>query len=163
MLTTNIFYQTDLSLVNKLFTPSQAANSLTLGELLIGFFYFYTTYYDPDYHVITSSHPTVSLLPLSQYLEELKKEFGKINFLKDTFIKDVSNRKWSFMLVDPFDKTYNPAKLVPSHSSLEDRVFRAMEESLDYLIQHGELMLEMEDDRHNDKKKRRRSNKQGKS
>lgn len=48
------------------------------------------------------------------------------------------------MLVDPFDRTYNPAKLIQTHSNLEDRVYSAMSGTLDCLCDEGELLLEME-------------------
>lgn len=113
---------------------------------MIGFFHFYTSFYDPDNHVITASHPTLSLLPISNYLEELQQIFGKVVFLKDTFIKDVRERKWAYLVVDPFDKTYNPAKLVLSHSYQEEFVFEAMASTLDCLVEEGQLLLEMTDE-----------------
>lgn len=50
--------------------------SLTLAELMIGFFHFYTSFYDPDIHVISASHPIYSLVPLTTHVEELTQSFG---------------------------------------------------------------------------------------
>jgi len=115
-----------------------------LAELLIGFFHFYTTYFDPDTHVISASHVGTSLYPYHSYLKELEHSYHSYAFLRETFIEDVRSKKWAFLLVDPFDRTYNPAKLIQSHTTLEDRVYSAMCGTLDCLCDEGELLLDME-------------------
>ena len=78
-----------MNVIKENFVPHEATKSLTLGELLIGFFHFYNSFYDPDNHVISASHPTNSLISISSYLAELEKTLGSIDFIRDTFISEV--------------------------------------------------------------------------
>jgi hypothetical protein len=55
----------------------------------------------------------------------------------------VATRKWAYVIVDPFDKTYNPARLVLSLSHQEEFVHEAMLATLDCLVEDGEFLLEM--------------------
>jgi hypothetical protein len=137
-----------------------------MAELLIGFFHFYTNYYDPDSHVITSSHAQ-SFYHYSSYVLELEQQYKDCAFIRQTFVEDVRSKKWSYFLVDPFDRTYNPAKLIQSHSNLEDRVYSAMSGTLECLCDEGELLLEMEileemRSRRDQEKRKNKSNKRRK-
>lgn len=135
-----------MNVIKSNFTPSEASKSLTLSELMIGFFHFYTSFYDPDSDVISASHLGNSLVPLTSYVEELQHSFGSISFLQKTFITDVKTYKWAYVIVDPFDRTYNPARLILSHSQQEGFVYEAMLSTLDYLVEDGEFLLEMTDE-----------------
>lgn len=135
-----------MNVIKSNFTPSEATKNLTLAELMIGFFHFYTSFYDPDIHVISASHPTCSLVPLTSYVEELTRSYGDIDFLAKTFVNDVATRKWAYVIVDPFDRTYNPARLVVSLTHQEEFVYEAMLSTLDFLVEEGELQLEMTDE-----------------
>ena len=58
----------------------------------------------------------------------------------------MATRKWAFVIVDPFDRTYNPARLVLSLTHQEEFVYEAMLSTLDFLVEEGELQLEMTDE-----------------
>jgi hypothetical protein len=60
----------------------------------------------------------------------LEERFVGYDYLNDTFISDVRDRKWAFMIVDPFDKSYNPAKLIHANTLYADMVKEAMEKTL---------------------------------
>jgi hypothetical protein len=134
---------------------------------LIGFFYFYTEFYDPSSHVISTAHRDATFLPHSTYLSELHTRYRSIPFILDGFLRDVAERKWSFLLVDPFDRTYNPAKLVVAGSPLEDQIFGALCDTLDALVEEAYLILDPEELSHSEAvasekkggKKRNRNNK----
>jgi hypothetical protein len=70
--------------------------------------------------VISCSHPTASLIPLDVYVKELEDLYG-LGYLKDTFVADVRDRKWAFMIVDPFDRSYNPGKLIQANTPNAER------------------------------------------
>lgn len=45
--------------------------------------------------------------------------------------------EWTFMIVDPFDKTYNTAKSMKKYSEFEEEFFNAMNDTLDSIISCG--------------------------
>ncbi len=85
-LETNVFYQKDLDRVRKHFKPNVVANELSLGELLTGFFYFYTEFYDPSAHVISTAHRDSTFLSHSTYLTELHNMYRHVPFIVDGFL-----------------------------------------------------------------------------
>ena len=57
-------------------------------------------------------------------------------------MQDVKAHKWTFLIADPFDRTYNPAKQVLSHERLEEQYYDAMLETLEGLTEAGEIWME---------------------
>jgi hypothetical protein len=53
-------------------------------------------------------------------VKELEDLYG-LGYLKDTFVADVRDRKWAFMIVDPFDRSYNPGKLIQANTPYAER------------------------------------------
>jgi hypothetical protein len=92
--------------------------------------------------VLSVSHPDGPLLPYGAYLAELQHRFSKDPFILKGFVEDVRAHKWTFLIADPFDRTYNPAKQVISYERLESQYFAAMQETLDGLTEHGEVWLD---------------------
>jgi hypothetical protein len=92
--------------------------------------------------VLSVSHPDGPLLPYSAYLAELQHRFSKDPFILKGFVEDVRANKWTFLIADPFDRTYNPAKQVISYERLESQYFAAMQETLDGLTENGEVWLD---------------------
>ena len=95
--------------------------------------------------MISCSHPTASLVPLSVYVKELEDLYGP-GYLSDTFVADVRQCKWAFMIVDPFDRSYNPGKLIQANTPLAERTREIMEATLECLEREGRLLLQMPDE-----------------
>ena len=95
--------------------------------------------------MISCSHPTSSLIPLSDYVKDLEDLYGP-GYLTDTFVADVRHSKWAFMIVDPFDRSYNPGKLIQAGTPLAERTREIMESTLEGMEREGRLRLQMDDE-----------------
>lgn len=71
---------------------------------------------------------------------EIEKLYHSDPSLMNSLIDDIDN--WTFMIVDPFDRTYNPAKIIKRDSFIERSLFGAMEATLNQLNTEGTLLLE---------------------
>ena len=56
LFTADVKFEQDISKINEKFNSREDMKMLTLGELLIGFFTFDLSIFDPDLHVISVSH-----------------------------------------------------------------------------------------------------------
>jgi hypothetical protein len=66
--------------------------------------------FDPYYYVLSPCHPDGPLILFDDYLKDLKEYFKQEPFFKNGFLQDIIDGKWTLIVVDPFDRTYNPAK-----------------------------------------------------
>ena len=85
---------------------NQETGDITLGELLVSFLSVFIFRFKPRDHVIAINHPeNINWLKKDEYIEEcrLDETLQQVGFVDK--IDD-----WTFMIIDPFDKTYNPAK-----------------------------------------------------
>ena len=138
----DVSYSNDIGVIKGLNDLSADSISTNLSQLLAGFFSFYLNIFNPDSHVLSVSHPDGPLLPYGAYLAELQHRFSKDRFILNGFVEDVRAHKWTFLIADPFDRTYNPAKQVVSFERLESQYFAAMQETLDGLTEQGEVWLD---------------------
>lgn len=68
-------------------------------------------------HVVSISHKN-SFVQKFEYINELKRSFKDSPYYKKS-MPDGIKYKWKFMLVDPFDRTYNPGKTIRSNKGDE--------------------------------------------
>ncbi len=108
----------------------------------MGFFSFYLYVFDPERHVLSISSEEGPLVSYESYEKKLEELYKDEPFILDGYVEDVKAKKWTFMLDDPFDKTYNPAKAILSHEKYEYLYYDAMLETFEGLIEYGELWLE---------------------
>ena len=101
----DVSFERDISKANAHLTK----NEETIAELLIGFFDFYTNVLNPETHVISTSHKEGSLISKEEYLKELEVRFAQ-DPNRDKIVDEARNT--TFMIVDPFDWTANPAKSI---------------------------------------------------
>lgn len=59
---TDVAFERDLPKAKSHLIKSKELSELSIAELLIGFFHFYTNVFDPDVHVISTSHKEGSLI-----------------------------------------------------------------------------------------------------
>jgi hypothetical protein len=107
---------------------------------LIGFFSFYLDIYDPTKHVISIS--STPLFPRDTYITTLNARLEKFPHLLDTYYYDCYKTKYTFLIEDPFDYTYNPAKQVHRNTYIEEDYLDGMEQTLDSLLEEGCMLFE---------------------
>jgi hypothetical protein len=109
---TNVAFFADLDLIKQKFS-NQGTCDRSLGELLVSFLSFFAFSFKPREHVIAINHPeNINWLKKEEYIEECRldetlQQVGFVDKMED----------WTFMIIDPFDKTYNPAKQVDTYSN----------------------------------------------
>lgn len=141
----------------KTFTPKMS--ELSLGELVVGWFNFYMTQFDVDQHAITvngglylagaTKEPLISKVAYKRYLQEV--------FADDVIVltkyADICEG-FSFLIVDPFDQTYTPARSVKLGENLDNLYYNFLAETLDSLEYDGELFADLQ------KKSKKKAHKQ---
>ncbi len=87
--------------------------------------------------MISISHPDGSLISKDKYITELEETFTGNDYILTTVVEDVMN--WAFTVVDPFDRTYNPARSVKRDTPLENQYFNSMTATMRQLTEKGSL------------------------
>ena len=77
---------------------------------MTGFFTFYIYIFNPVRHVISISSDQGPLITYQAYETLIKSLYKDYPFILTGFLEEVKSKKWTFLIEDPFDKTYNPAK-----------------------------------------------------
>lgn len=105
---------------------------------MVGFFHFYNEVFHPDEHVITTSNQESSLINKELYIKQVSQKFKDNDFIQTKYISTI--KSISFVIEDPFDKTYTPGRAVKRESHLEDSYFLEFERSLESLTKQGCLV-----------------------
>jgi hypothetical protein len=110
-----------------------------LSELLIGFFHFYLTTFDPETHAISISHPAgTSLPPKHDYRAFLLAHFKDCPHISRSLIEPFFDH--ALFIVEPFDRTVNKGDTVPVKRWPELR--EKLRATLDSLENQGRLVNE---------------------
>ena len=110
-----------------------------LSELLIGFFHFYLTTFDPETHAISISHPDgTSLPPKHDYRAFLLAHFKDCPHISRSLIEPFFDH--ALFIVEPFDRTVNKGDTVPVKRWPELR--EKLRATLDSLENQGRLVNE---------------------
>lgn len=109
---TNVAFCSDLDLIKQKFS-NQGTSGRTLSELLVSFLSFFAFSFKPREHVISINHPeNINWLKKEEYIEECRLDE---TLQQPGFVDKIDD--WTFMIIDPFDKTYNPGKQVDAYSN----------------------------------------------
>ena len=94
---------------------------MTLGELFLEFFFFYWYKNNFDHREtaidITSSEPFVSKEKIQEYYDNYFDRYPILHNIHPEFLEKI--QRFTFMIVDPFDKSYNPGKTLEIGSPKE--------------------------------------------
>jgi Cid1 family poly A polymerase len=93
----------------------------SLSEILIGFFKFYLETFDPCKHAISISHPEGSLISRESYKQEIKRAFADSEIVREDLLNKYD--KWTFIIVDTFDRTINVGRAIKRKGHIEKWYF----------------------------------------
>jgi hypothetical protein len=105
----DVGFQRDIAFIRESFQPADQGKR-PLSDLLIGFFHFYLTTFDPDAHAISISHGT-SLPAKHAYRAFLLAHFSNCPHLSRSLIEPFFDH--ALFIVEPFDRTVNKGDTVP--------------------------------------------------
>ena len=111
-----------------------------MSELLIGFFHFYLTFFDPEFHAISISQPSSNSLPRKKdYHSFLLNHFKDCPHISRSLIEPFYD--YALFIVEPFDRTVNKGDTVPVKRWPELR--EKLRATLDSLENQGILVNEL--------------------
>lgn len=116
------YFESDM---NKIMTQWKVKDKIPSTEILIGFFSKYLLEYNSMNEVIDISFDGGyrTLATAKKIIETCcHSEKCKKSLLRDP--------RWTFFILDPFDKGYNPAKAIERDSEIEVQYFTEMAETL---------------------------------
>ena len=94
---------------------------MTLGELFLEFFFFYRYRNNFDHREqaidISSPKPFVSKENIQDYYDDYFDRYPILHNIHPEFLEKI--QRFTFMIVDPFDKSYNPGKALEIGSPKE--------------------------------------------
>ena len=134
-----MWFQKDTDKLRQLFTPNEDSCKLTMGEILIGFFKFYLETFNPDKHAISISHPEGSLIDREGYKKEIVSTFAESEIVREDLLKKYD--KWTFIIVDTFDRTINVGRAIKRKGNIEKWYFDIYRYTLEHMLTKGELPL----------------------
>jgi hypothetical protein len=135
----DVWFQKDTDKLRQLFTPNEDSCKLTMGEILIGFFKFYLETFNPDKHAISISHPEGSLIDREGYKKEILSTFAESEIVREDLLKKYD--KWTFIIVDTFDRTINVGRAIKRKGNIEKWYFDIYRNTLEHMLSKGELPL----------------------
>ncbi len=134
-----MWFQKETDKIRHLFTPNEDSCKLTMGEILIGFFKFYLETFKPDKHAISISHPEGSLIDREGYKKEIVSTFAESEIVREDLLKKYD--KWTFIIVDTFDRTINVGRAIKRKGNIEKWYFDIYRYTLEHMLAKGELPL----------------------
>jgi hypothetical protein len=127
------FFESDLEKIN---AQWKIKNKVPPSEILIGFFAKYLFDYDSKTEVVDIS--VAGGFSSFEQTRKIVETCCHSEKCKQIMLKDP---KWTFYVLDPFDKGYNPAKAIEKKSDLEVKYFLEMAETLIQLLIKKEKKL----------------------
>lgn len=113
-----------------------SADKFTTDDLLKGFFKTYSdsTLFDRRKSVISISSSKIGgpFIDKEQYKKVLRDSITDTTTLQ-LMLEGISNQ-WAFMIVDPFDPTYNPGRAIQKGSIHEQKIQEAFSKTLNAMI-----------------------------
>ena len=110
-----------------------------MGEIIIGFFRFYLETFDPNKHAISISHAEGSLIDRQGYKKEIQSMFADSEIVREDLLNKYD--KWTFIIVDTFDRTINVGRAIKRKGNIEKWYFDVYRYTLQHLLEKGELPL----------------------
>eukprot|EP00347_Sterkiella_histriomuscorum_P017131 403350549 len=131
----DVYFESDLDQIGKSFKPAIYLPSKKLhtpAEILILFFRTYIFLFNSTNHGIDVTN-NVQFKDKSLIKLEILKQFQESDtYIQANVLNDIKN--FTFMIVDPFDKSYNPAKASRIGCDLEKNFFKKLNETFDDLM-----------------------------
>lgn len=76
------------------------------------------------------------------YFKWLSERFAGCPFILDGYLQDCFFNKFTYLIQDPFDPSYNPARQIRQDSFLEGEYIDAMEQTLECCDLEGYVLFE---------------------
>ncbi len=119
-----------------MFKARDGTEHLKVGDLLVGFFDFYTKVFKSEEHCISTNHQEGTLICKSAYKKKLLAYFPNEYDVNKVEIERKFEDYW-FFIIDPFDWTMNYGKRVTKSTPLKDQYLHMMQTNLDSLVNTG--------------------------